>query len=38
MDTEVTAMYRTTDDWPGGRHHQESAQREVTDAEVIPIT
>lgn len=37
MDTEVTAMYCITDDWLKARHHQESTQREVTDAEVMTV-
>ena len=37
MDTEVTAIYCITDDWLKARHHQESAQREVTDAEVMTV-
>jgi len=42
MDTEVTAMYCITDawlkaDWLKARRHQESLQREVTDAEVMTV-
>ena len=37
MDTEVTAMYCITDDWLKARRHRESAQREVTDAEVMTV-
>lgn len=37
MDTEVTAMYCITDDWLKARRHQESAQRAVTDAEVMTV-
>jgi len=35
MDTAITAYYCLLDDWLQARHHQESSQREVTDAEVM---
>jgi len=43
MDTEVTTIYCITiycivDDWLKARHHQESPQRKVTDAEVMTVS
>ena len=37
MNTAVTTIYSITDDWLKSRRHQESDQREVTDAEVMTV-
>ena len=37
MDTAIVTTYCLADDWLQARHHRESPQRRVSDAEVITI-